>query len=227
LALLSFILFTAFILSAHFNSGFSAENAKPTSLLYVLDADKKTALWATYENELSDWTAQYLGKNKKVPEKLGDISISSKYSTGFTFVSKAPFKEMEPPKIEKTGDTIIGQDRILEICITPKRNVNRLEVFSNDLPIKEASVNGMPLSKYYLENRRRGKLITHYISDNEYTELHLAIPRDSTLELILYEASNDLLGNPFFTIPQRPEENIPMPFVLNDAILVTKTIRFE
>jgi hypothetical protein len=85
----------------------------------------------------------------------------------------------------------------------------------------------MPLSKYYLENRRRGKLITHYISDNEYTELHLAIPRDSTLELILYEASNDLLGNPFFTIPQRPEENIPMPFVLNDAILVTKTIRFE
>ena len=78
-----------------------------------------------------------------------------------------------------------------------------------------------------MQNSRRGKLITHYISNNEYTDLELSIPKDSILELTFYEASNDLLHNSNFTIPQRPEDNIPMPFVLNDAILVTKTIRFE
>jgi hypothetical protein len=102
-----------------------------------------------------------------------------------------------------------------------------LEVFTNDVPIQEASVNGIPLSSFYLENRRSKKLVTHYISNNEYTELQLSIPADAILELTLYEASNDLLENPLFTVPPRPENSIPMPFVLNDAILVTKTLRFE
>ena len=227
LAYLGMILFVGFMLSAHFNSGFNADNAKPTSLIYVLDADENSAKWATYENQLSDWTAQYLGDTKEVPKKLADKTLSSKYSTGFTYVSEAPIKAIASPKIEKTLDTIIGSDRLLDICITPQRNVNRLEVFTNDISIKKAAVNKVELSEYFLDNRRRGKLITHYISDNEYTELNLTIPKEASLELTLYEASNDLLSNSLFSVPQRPEANIPMPFVLNDAILVTKTIRFE
>lgn len=227
LAYLSLILCIGFMVSAHFNSGFDKDNAKPTSLVYVLDADKKTARWATYEQVLSAWTSQYLGANKTKPEKTGDKTISSKYSSGFTYVSEAPVKDMSAPKVEKTRDTIIGDDRILEICITPQRTVNRLEVFTNNISIKKATVNKIPLSDYFLKNRNSGKLVTHYISDNRYTELSLSIPKDSVLELTLYEASNDLLSNPSFTVPQRPGHNIPMPFVLNDAILVTKSMRFE
>lgn len=227
LAYLGFVLFLGCMISAHFNSGFSKDNAKPSSLLYVLNANSHTAQWSTYENVLSDWTTQYIGDQKKAPEKLTENTISSKYSTGFTYVSEAPLKPIPEMKIEKTRDTIIGNSRFLEICITPQRHVNRLEVFTNDITIESAKVNTIKLSEYYLENRRRGKLITHYISNNEYTDLQLTIPKDSVLELTLYEASNDLLSNSHFTIPQRPEDNIPMPFVLNDAILVTKTVRFE
>ncbi|MEK6152420.1 M28 family peptidase [Flavobacteriaceae bacterium 3-367] len=227
LASIGLLLFLGFMVGAHLNSGFSQENAKPNSLLYVLDADKNTAQWATYEHELSDWTAQYLGADKTVPQQLADKTISSKYATGFTYVAAAPSKAITGPKIETTLDTLIGNERLLEICISPQRSVNRLEVFSNDIPITKASVNNIPLTAYYLENRRRGKLVTHYISDNANTELRLSIPKDSVLELTLYEASNDLLDNPVFTVPARPEDNIPMPFVLNDAVLVTKKVRFE
>ncbi|MFS4493028.1 M28 family peptidase [Maribacter sp. 2308TA10-17] len=226
LAYLGLILFFGCIISAHFNSGFDKDNSKPTSLLYVLDADSNKAKWATYENTLSDWTTQYLGTDKKSPEKLSKKTISSKYSSGFTYVSEAPTKEIPQMLIEKTRDTIIGNSRLLDICITPKRNVNRLEVFT-ETPLESASVNTIKLSDYYLENRWRGKLVTHYISNNEYTDLQLSIPKDSILELTIYEASNDLLSNSQFSIPARPEDNIPMPFILNDAILVTKTIRFE
>ncbi|TMM58552.1 M28 family peptidase [Maribacter algarum] len=226
LAYLGLILFFGCMISAHFNSRFDKDSPKPTSLLYVLDADSNKAKWATYENTLSDWTAQYIGTEKKSPEKLSKKTISSKYSSGFTYVSEAPTKEIPQMLVEKTRDTVIGNSRLLDICITPNRNVNRLEVFT-ETPLESAIVNTIKLSDYYIENRRRGKLVTHYISNNEYTDLQLSIPKDSILELTIYEASNDLLSNSQFSIPVRPEDNIPMPFILNDAILVTKTVRFE
>jgi len=227
LAFLGSILFVGCMVSAHINSDFTKENAKPTSLLYVLDADTNTAQWATYENKISNWTSQFIGDDKKVPEKLADKTISSKYASGFTYVSDAPLKEIALPKIETTKDTIVGNERQLELCITPQRDVTRLEIFTNKVTINKAFINSIPLSEYFLQNRKSSKLITHYISNNDYTELKIAIPKDAELILTIYEASNDLLNNALFTVPARPEDNIPMPFVLNDAILLTKTITFE
>ena len=215
------------MITAHLNSGYTKDRPKPNSLLYVLDTGSNIANWATYDNQISDWTAQFIGTNKKTPDERSFNTLSSKYRSGFSYVSEAPLKEIPPPKVEKTRDTIIGPNRILEICIMPQRNVNRLEVFTNPIDISEARVNGIPLSDYYLKNRSRNKLVTHYISNTDFTELELTIPKNSILELTLYEASNDLLSNAMFTVPPRPDDNIPMPFVLNDAILTIKTIRFE
>ena len=226
LAFLFLILCFGFLLSAHLDSGFNKENAKPTSLLYILDADKKTAEWATYDKVLSGWTSQYVDKNNENPTNPVDESLSSKYATGFSYRSPAPIKNITLPKIETTKDTIVGNSRKLEICITPQRNVNRLEIFTNAVEITDAKINNIALSQYYLQNRITPKLVTHYVSNNDYTELQITIPKDGELELTLYEASNDLLNNPMFTVPPRPEENIPMPFVLNDAILITKKIKF-
>jgi hypothetical protein len=227
IAVLCFLLFFGYMIVAHFNSGFSKENAKPTSLLYVFDEDTQSAKWATYENSLSDWTSQYLGETKTVPEKLANTTISSKYSSRFTYINEAPKKKIATMKIERTRDTVIGSNRHLDICITPKRNISRLEVFTNEINLEKAVVNGVELSEYYLKNRNWGKLITHYISDNTYTDIELVFHQNEVLELTIYEASNDLLTNSLFSIPPRPEENIPMPFVLNDAVLVTKTVRFD
>lgn len=227
LASLSFLLFLGFMVSAHMDSGFTEETPKPTSLLYVMDVDSQEAKWATYEHVLSSWTTQYLGNEKAVPKELLEKTISSKYSSGFTYTSKAPLKKLNAPRIEVLSDTLTGENRTLKICVTPQRDVNRLEVFTNEATINKASVNGIELSAYFLQNRRRGKLITHYISDNAYTELVLEIPKDSLLELTFYEASNDLLDNPLFSIPERPKNNIPMPFVLNDAILTIQKLKFD
>ncbi|MDE3742422.1 M28 family peptidase [Maribacter polysaccharolyticus] len=227
LGILGFMVFMGFMVSAHFNARFTEKHPKPTSLLYVFDADTQMANWATYEQVISDWTAQYIGETKQVPKKLADNTISSKYATGFTYVANAPSKEILGPKIEVHLDTVIAENRILELCVTPQRPVNRLEVFSNAIEIKKAVVNGIALSEYYLTQRKNGKLITHYISNNDETEIKLSIPKDAVLELTFYEASNDLLTNPQFTVPERPKDNIPMPFVLNDAILYTKTISFD
>ncbi|SMC36056.1 M28 family peptidase [Cellulophaga tyrosinoxydans] len=227
LSFLTFVMFIISMLVAHFNSSFNEYNAKPTSLLYVLNTDTNTAEWATYEKVLSNWTSQFIGANKKAPKALNENTISSKYNSGFTYVADAPLKNLASPKIQQTKDTIINNERHLQICITPQRNVNRLDVFTNNAIISKATINSLELSEFFLKNRKNGKLITHYISDNDYTELDLVIPQHEKLQLTIYEASNDLLVNEQFTVPERPNTTIPMPFVLNDAVVITKTIRFE
>lgn len=227
LSAICLVLFLGFMIGAHLNSGFSENRPKPTSLLYVLDEDANIARWATYEKVVSDWTGLFLGNTREKPQKLASKTLSSKYSTGFTYVSPAPLKEIKGPLVEKALDTLVGDTRIIKLNVIPQRSVNRLEVFTNDVSLLGASANGIALSDYYLKNRRNGKLITHYISENDSTTLELTLNKDTPLEITFYEASNDLLDNEFFTVASRPKDLIPMPFVLNDAILVTKTIRFD
>lgn len=225
LALLLFLLSLGGFIMAHFRSGFTKDNAKPSSLLYVLDADTNTAKWATYDSYLTAWTAQYVDETKTSPKELANNTISSKYNSSFNYVANTATKKITVPKIEKTLDTLIANKRHLKICITPQRNVNRLDIYKNNVVLEQAVVNGVTLPGYSLLGSTT-KFMTHYISNNNYTEISLILNPNTPLELTFFEASNDLLTNENFSIPARPENEIPMPFVLNDAILIIKRIKF-
>lgn len=225
LAFLGQLLFVIFIIVAHFNAGFTKDRAKPSSLLYVLNTDDNSAQWVSYDHVLIDWNKPYLDGSTLKTENYQ--VISSKYSSGFTYSANAPLKEIASPKVEKSLDTIVGDNRLVKLTITPQRPVNRLEVFTNTVPLTAVKVNEIELSPYYLKDRNRSKLLTHYISNNDATTLELLFPKEQVLELQIYEASNDLLSHPLFSVPERPETSIPMPFILNDAILTTKKLRFE
>ncbi|WP_368662509.1 hypothetical protein [Zobellia laminariae] len=212
---------------AHMHSGFDTENGKPSSLVYLLDTDKNTAQWASYDQVLIDWNKAFLETDNKAEKNLNKNTISSKYNTLFSRSADAPVKQIEGPKIEAIRDTIIGNSRTIELCITPQRAVNRLDIFTESMHLEKVKINQIELSPYYLEDRKTSKLVTHYITDNAYTELEITIPKESVLELTFNEASNNLLNHPLFTVPERPKTSIPMPFVLNDAIITTKTIKFE
>ena len=222
LSSLAFLIAFALLLSAHFKSSYTTDRPKPNSLLYVYNADTNKAKWATYDQSLDEWVSQYLTENKEVPE--GKDNFSSKYNTSFSFTADAPLKKINPPHIEISNDTIIGNKRHVEICINPQRNITRLDVFSNTKNVLACKVNGISFSDEYLKNRGQ-KLFNHYVSNNTYTDIELTLPKDEETTITVYEASNDLLTNNLFTIPARPENTIPMPFVLNDAILVKKTIK--
>lgn len=226
LAYLFLFLFMVFGISSHLSSHSNEERPKPSSLLYVYNADENAAIWGTYDHSLIGWNNQFLGNEKRVPGPDEYKTLSSKYATKLTYIAEAPKKEITPPWIDTVRDTIIGENRVVEICVTPKRDVNRLDVYTNSIALTSAKANRIQLSDEFLQ-KRRNKLITHYITKNDFTELELSFPKDSVLELSFYEASNDLLSHKDFSIPKRPENSIPMPFVLNDAILTIKTIKFE
>jgi hypothetical protein len=208
---------------AHLNSGFTPERAKPTSLVYLLNTDEKQAQWATYEHQVSDWTRSITGDALDRPDNK-EI-LGSKYNSRYTYWTRAEAKPIPGPVVTIEKDTTLGDTRYLAVGIFPQRNVNRLEVFTNGTPVQQARINGTELSPFYLKERKTNRLVTHYISDNDSTLLELNIPRGKELNLTLYEASNDLLSHPAFSIPPRPDKDIPMPFVLNDAVITVKNIR--
>jgi hypothetical protein len=223
---LCFLLFAGFMAGAHLNSGFSAESPRPSSLLYLMDADRREARWVTYDRELSAWVRAFIKEGKEADRVEDEETISSKYGTDFTFNVPAPLKGVDAPIVRTLQDTVVGSHRQLHLQVLPQRRVNRLEIHTNT-SLNRAVINGVPLSEAFLRYRRGSRLLTHYISDNTPTELQLSLPAGQPLELTFYEASNDLLEHPFFSIPPRPEGEIPKPFVLNDAILVKKTFRYE
>jgi hypothetical protein len=50
------------------------------------------------------------------------------------------------------------------------------------------------------------------------------VNKNDVLDLTFNEISYDLLSNKTFSLQQRSEKMMPMPFVTNDAIIITKKI---
>ena len=76
-------------------------------------------------------------------------------------------------------------------------------------------------------NRKSNRLFCYYVTNDEPLELEISVPKNQETNIELYEASNDLLENELFSIPKRSRDMIPKPFVLNDAIIIKKTISSE
>ncbi len=229
LAILSAIAAICFFVKAHVNSNFDENQQKPNSLVYVLDADKNKAQWATYDTYLDDWVSHQLKIDEKSTEMLAGYIPSSKYGTGFTYATKAPIKNIMPPTVEILHNTLINNERTLQICITPNRNVNRLDVFSeNPIKINKCIVNEQQLKDEYLNaEKRKNKIFTHYLTHNDFTTMRLTVPKNENVNLVIYESSFDLLQHKSFAIQPRSKAMIPKPFVLNDAVIIKKTIHLD
>ena len=224
------LLFIAFcyLISAQFKSGFNEERPKPNSLVYVLNADTNTANWATYDKKLDTWTKNFIDDEAKPSEQ--DNTFSSKYNSGFTFTKNTEVKEIPHAKVTIYKDTIINDLRHVNMSIAQQRHINRFDLYAaKNLKFKDFEANGVGAVKgkpdgFAFENRRSTRLFSYYVSDNDSLNLNFTVPKDQKTKFKIYESSFDLLSNELFTVPERTNEMIPKPFILNDAIIVTKTI---
>ena len=224
---LFFVLAFAFLIKAHFTSGFEKGKAKPNSLLYIADANSHKYYWATYDKVLDPWTKKYLGESPKSGDNLNKNTVSSKYNSGFSYAAEAPRKNVSEPTFTFLRDTIIGNYRSVTLQINPNRNVNRMDVFADEkLKFHNMKANGIIAinQKGSFYKRKDSRLLNYYPLDNKPLTLSFQISKEADLKLEIMISSFDLLENPKFTIPNRPDEFIPMPFVLNDAIVVKKKI---
>lgn len=227
-SVLFFLIAIGFFVYAHIHSGYEAGKAKPNSLVYILDADKEKAHWATYDVNLDEWTRLYLGDNPTGADAVNADRLFSKYNSAFTYAADATVRDLAEPTVEFLRDTVINTQRYVKIRITPNRKVNRYDIFANEkITFHNLKANGAKSleQKGSAFPRRDRKILGYYVVDNEPLNLEFSVDPKTPLDLSLMESSFDLMSNPLFDIKKRSADMMPTPFVLNDAVIVKKKIR--
>ena len=231
-AYLLFIAAFGFLFAAHMKSGFNEDDPKPNSLIYLYDADKDTAVWATYDQQLDDWTKAYLTDD---PDRFdtSTINFDSKYGTRLSYSKNTTVKALKQFYVDKQKDTIIGEIRHIKVFISPQRNVNTFEFYADaSNKFLSFNINGLEIEKKngedtVFKDRIKNRLFSYTVTEHKLIELNFSVPASQQTNFEVFEVSFDLIGNALFNIPQRPKTMIPKPFVLNDAIIIKKTITFE
>lgn len=211
---------------ASYNSGFSSDNKKPNSIVYIQDSDAKTGYFGTYNTTLDHYTKQIFDETSTKGNSVNAVT-KSKYNTRIKYHKKTDFRNIESADFSVEIDTVLGNNRFLELVLTPKRKVNKLEFITNSsITLQQFKVNDALVLKGKSYHIKNGTFLRYYManSDKEIT-LSFTIDKSQKLDLILNEISYDLLSNPNFSINPRSDEMMPMPFVTNDAIIVSKKLK--
>jgi len=222
---LAFLIGVLAFITAFTNSGYNLENRQPNSIIYTLDTDAQKAYWGSYNNSSDDFTVQFLG-DQPIAGNYDTTITASKYKTAIKWHREAPIKNFKAPEINIITDSIQGNNRFVHFRIKSLRNANRIELISSyPIRLKLFVVNDIAMKKAIHPVKKRGTILSYYLtSPNEILDLKLTISKEETLNLSILEASFDLLSNPQFDIKPRADYMMPMPFVLNDAIVLKKRI---
>jgi hypothetical protein len=211
---------------ATYTSGFSIDKKKPNSIVYIQNSDDKSAYFGTYNNTLDSYTKQIFD-DSATKGSIKNAETKSKYNTRFKYHKKTNYRNILSSEISIDMDTVIGDKRFLEMVIIPKRKVNKLEfITNNSITLKQFKVNDALVLKGKNYTVKYGTFLVYHIanSDKEVT-LSFTVDKNQKLDFILNEVSYDLLTNSNFSINPRSDEMMPMPFVTNDAIIISKKLK--
>lgn len=216
------LIFFAF---ATYNSGFSLDNKKPNSLVFVQNSDTNKSYWASHNKTLDGYTKQFLNEDSpKSDAKI--LAGESKYNTSFNYYVETENKNIPLSKINILHDSISEGKRSITLKITPTRKINRYEFFTNDkITLENLIVNGVLLDDGNPFTTKKGSILVYQMANTD-TDVSVSFTFDKNIQpnLVLQEISNDLLSHPKFTIKPRSDIMMPMPFVVNDAIICSRKI---
>ncbi|MGY5850716.1 M20/M25/M40 family metallo-hydrolase [Salegentibacter sp. F14] len=235
LAVLSFLIFNILFFFAHFNSEFDKERPKPNSLVYLFDTDENTAHWRSYDKMTDKWTQNFFGK-EPVIIPTSEKTFNSKYGSDFTWSAEAPSINLKAPAIIFDSLDTANEITHYSLKIAPNRKIHRLELFADrGVDFEAFTVNGLQADDTWLGKNRfnvhtrrwHDRLLTWHVSARDTLRVEFSLKSDKNPEFTLYESSFDLLENQKLNVPERSESMIPRPFVVNDAVILKRTISLE
>ena len=214
---------------ATYNNDFNEDRKKPNSIVFINDVDNNQSFWATYDRVPDAYTTQFLGENPTKGNFTGSTS-KSKYNTSYRYHTKTENREVLAPIITKTTDTIIDQLRTISLIIKPQRNINKIELIA-----KEAiTFNTIGVQDVFLDKKNpdavlkvnKGTILSYFMAKNDsILKVDFTIEKSITPNINIIESSFDLLDNPLFNITPRTNIMMPMPFVMNDAIITLQKLK--
>ena len=131
-----------FVLWCCLGAGYGATRPAPDSIFYALNADTGKAVWASTDENVDHWTAQFLG-SEAAPATLPEFFPASSYQF---LQAAAPAAAFEAPRAELLEDSSRDGLRTLRVRFVSARGapILQLGVERGDW-LQSASLNGRPL----------------------------------------------------------------------------------
>jgi len=229
---LSFLMAMSFFIVAHAKSDFTVERKKPNSLVYYNDVDAGKTYWLTYDKQVDEWTQKYLGENPENATNYLDEAAYSKYGISYTYAAEAAQKAIPDFEVVLDEDTLVNNLRNVHFTIVPKRNVNKIDLYSTkDVSFHSLAFNGKEASVESSDKMYRGTknaaLVRYSVSNNDSLKVKFTVEKDIPVSFRVMEYSFDLMTNPLFKIEKRPDYMMPKPFVITEAIAVKRTFSID
>lgn len=219
------VLAVIFFGMATYSSGFSIDKKKPNSIVYIENSDDKTAYFGTYNHVLDKYTNQIFDDNA-IKGSLKNAVSKSKYNTQFTYHQRTRFRAIKSADISINLDTIIGNKRLVSFSISSERKLNKLAFITNkELQLHQFKINDVLVNNGKTYRIEKGTFLRYHLAhqDKEVT-FSFWVNKAYVFDIILNEISYDLLEDLNFSISPRSEEMMPMPFVTNDAIIISRKL---
>ncbi|MGK0212201.1 MAG: hypothetical protein ACI9D4_002544 [Polaribacter sp.] len=229
LGILSLLAGLIFLGIAHSKSDTTRDRQSQNSLIYYHNLDEGKAYWATYDEQMDDWTKTFLGENPEKASKYIGNAAGSMYNTPYSFANETDVFKLPESNIEIKKDTVIDNLRHTTITITPQRDVNQIRLYTDrNVDFRNLEYNGVVFKPDSTETfyRKRGSkgILSYYIGVGDSLKFSYVVPNGIQPKFILKEFSYDLLNNPNFKVSARPNTSMPKPFITNDVVIVESTI---
>ena len=177
----------------------------------------------SYDQNLDDFTKQFLGENPSTDVKK--FISRSKYSTSYRYINETNYRDIASSTVEVLTDSVYGNKRKVSLSIIPQRKINSLQIMTKDsLVFDSLAVQNVFLKK---ENFKinSGRVLTYIPAFNDKrVVIDMVFDNKLNSEFNLIETSFDLMTNTNFNFKPRSKLMMPMPFVTNDAIILSKNI---
>ncbi|QBY03550.1 M28 family peptidase [Thalassotalea sp. HSM 43] len=232
----SFTLWSSLLLAlgcfavSSWQAGYSAEQPKPSSINYLLNADSNKAYWFSHSKRLDSFSEQFIGAeaNDVAANEWPQPLYPSYRRSTIRHFSEAEAKDLAKAKIAVRLAAKTQQQQSYLITITPQRDSNLLQLASLEpLNIVSLKVNGQAFRRAGQnigENTVSGMFLHYTLSQpRESIEVELTLPSDASPQLKLFETSYDLMQQ-FDWIKPRQAHLMPEPFAINDAVIIGQSI---
>lgn len=219
----------ALVAGASLSPGPDRERPKTNSVMYVMNADTGKAVWASYDAEPDEWTAQFFSGQAQ----RGDLSefFPSRYNKFLK--SPAPASALAAPSVTLLGDETSGGVRTVRMKITsPQEVLNVFVPAGEGQEVVDAEVDGEVVdggdapapagagerwSLQYSAPPAEGVRLTLRVRASQPRPLNVSVVGQS------YGLPEGLEAS----LKPRPDYIIPTPFTNSDSTFVSRAYAFE
>lgn len=204
---------TAYIVVASYPAASTAERPRQSNVVYLMDADRGQALWASSDDRLEGWTRQFFEgevRHGRLPDFM------PRWHRDF-HQGPAPVLSATPPRLEVLEDTVVADRRTIRARVASTRGARTAALFIADAPVLAYSVEGM---------QGPNALYTRALADSpaggsedwniwlegmatQGSEVSLTVPAGRKFTIRVLDRSDDLPQLPGFSYQPRPRDVIP------------------